>query len=137
MKRKIFYSLHREKGIKRCVEHNGFETEVDGVKFNVYVRKDGVVYIIDPKTGYSVFAYDYIDGWNGKDEIPKKHKLVKNGIVQLKGKPEILENLKKEKETETYRILQQIFKTYKKAADLEKRLEREEARRRQQDSHRE
>ena len=56
MKRKVFYTIHREKCGLKIEEKSGFDIMAGGRMFNAYRNENGTVYIIDPESGRSVFA---------------------------------------------------------------------------------
>lgn len=103
-------------------EHDGFEFQIDGIKFNAYKGKDGIVHIIEPETGRSILQYDYL---GEMDDLPSELEMVTAARDRLAGEHEKLTILKEKKGTESYRLMSLIFKAYKRGANLEKRLKEE------------
>lgn len=120
MKRKVFYSMVEKDKITGIKKRDGYKLNINGEKFNAFKSKtDGMVYIIDPKSGIALIKYH--PDWNGN--IPTvlelidqaKEKLVKSGI---------LEKWKEMRKRESYQLAVEMFETYKRAESLmEKRKE--------------
>ncbi len=132
IKRKMFYSVVQENNIVGLRKQDGYEIEVDGIKFNAYKSMiDGRVYILDPKNGIAVFIYsDDTDVLSHHDPVEKaKDEFVKRGVF---------ERWKEKCDTESYQLTNKMFNAYKKAESLRERqkelVQREiEENRRQQD----
>ena len=132
IKRKMFYSVVQENNIVGLRKQDGYEIEVDGIKFNAYKSMiDGRVYILDPKNGIAVFIYsDDTDVLSHHDPAEKaKDEFVKRGVF---------ERWKEKCDTESYQLTNKMFNAYKKAESLRERqkelVQREiEENRRQQD----
>lgn len=133
IKRKMFYSVVQENNIVGLRKQDGYEIEVDGIKFNAYKSMiDGRVYILDPKNGIAVFIYsDDTDVLPHHDPVEKaKDEFVKRGVF---------ERWKEKCDTESYQLTNKMFNAYKKAESLRERqkelVQREiEENRRQQDN---
>lgn len=133
IKRKMFYSVVQENNIVGLRKQDGYEIEVDGIKFNAYKSMiDGRVYILDPKNGIAVFIYsDDTDVLSHHDHVEKaKDEFVKRGVF---------ERWKEKCDTESYQLTNKMFNAYKKAESLRERqkelVQREiEENRRQQDN---
>ena len=69
----MFYSVVQENNIVGLRKQDGYEIEVDGIKFNAYKSMiDGRVYILDPKNGIAVFIYsDDTDVLSHHDPVEK------------------------------------------------------------------
>lgn len=124
MQRKIFYSTIQKDGITGIRKQDGYELKIDGEKFNAYTRTDDRVYILDPRNGIALIAYDYQE-WN--EDIPidielidkAKEKLIKSGI---------LKKWKEKKKKESYQLTIQMFEAYKKAEFLREKQQEVEHR---------
>lgn len=133
IKRKMFYSVVQENNIVGLRKQDGYEIEVDGIKFNAYKNMiNGRVYILDPKNGIAVFIYsDDTDVLPHHDLVEKaKDEFVKRGVFEI---------WKEKCDTESYQLTNEMFNAYKKAESLRERqkelAQREiEENRRQQDN---
>ena len=64
MKRKVFYSMVEKDKITGIKKRDGYKLNINGEKFNAFKSKtDGMVYIIDPKSGIALIKYH--PDWNG------------------------------------------------------------------------
>lgn len=125
MKRQIFYSMWRKDGITGVKECDGFVFLVDGMKFNAYKGKDEIIHIIDPMTGMSILQYDYLSEMDDMDDTPSELEMVKAARKRLERECEKITILEKKRDTESYRLMSRIFRTYQKGAKLEKRMQEE------------
>lgn len=114
IKRKIFYSLVTDSvsGVSGLKKQDGYEINIDGIKFDAYKNKDyGRVYILDPKNGLAVFIHNCDMQNLPQIELIEKAKeeFVKKGVFK---------NWKAIKEKESYKLTNKIFAAYKKAESL-------------------
>lgn len=115
MKRKMFYSVVREKDIVGLRKQDGYEITVDGIRFNAYISNiDDRVYILDPKNGISIFAY------SDDADILLHHELIEKAKDEFM-KQEIFEKWKEMRNKESYRLTFKMFNAYKKAELLRER----------------
>lgn len=114
IKRKIFYSVIRADGITGIKEQNGYELQIDGETFNAYhSMRDSRVYIIDPKNGLALQIYDVDESEDELSEI----KLIEKAKEKLL-QSETLSRWKEKRDNESYRLLERMFKAYKRAESL-------------------
>ena len=134
IQRKIFYSVIQVDGIVCSRKQDGYELQIDGEKFNAYQSKrEGRVYILDPKNGLALKIYDVGENEDELSEIElierAKDKLIQSGA---------LSKWKEKRGNESYRLKIEMFKAYKKAELLREKLRETERReiedRRQQDN---
>lgn len=112
IKRKMFYSVIQKDDIVGLREQDGYEIDVDGIKFNAYKRMiDDRVYILDPKNGIAVFIYsDDTDILTPHKSVEKaKDEFIKRGIF---------ERWKEKCDKESYQLTNKMFNAYKKAESL-------------------
>lgn len=114
MKRTLFHSIIRIKNGMAIIEHDGFEFELNGRKFNAYRAEYGAVCIIDPETGRSLFDYEADD----KLDV----EAVRTTIDVLKRKDNLLDSFEKTTNTERYKTYKEMFKAFETGWALEEKL---------------
>lgn len=133
IKRKIFYSVIQENNIVGLRKQDGYEIEVDGIKFNAYKSMiDDRVYILDPKNGIAVFVY------SDDTDVLLHHELVEKAKDEFV-KRGVFERWKEKCDMESYQMANKMFNAYKREESLRERqkelVQREiEENRRQQDN---
>lgn len=115
IEKKMFYSVIQENSIVGLRKQDGYEIEVDGIKFNAY--KSAIyekVYILDPKNGIAVFIYndDTDDSLNHELVEKAKDEFVKRGDF---------ERWKEKRNMKSYKLANKMFNAYKKAESLRER----------------
>lgn len=114
IKRKIFYSVIQADGIIGIKKQDGYEIQIDRETLNAYhSMKDSRVYIIDPKNGIALQIYDVDESEDELFEIELIEK-AKEKLLQS----ETLSRWKEKRENESYRLLEKMFKAYKRAESL-------------------
>lgn len=114
IKRKIFYSVIQADGITGIKKQDGYELQIDGEKFNAYhSMRDSRVYIIDPKNGVALQICDVDEREDELSEIELIEK-AKEKLLQS----ETLSRWKEKRDNESYRLLERMFKAYKRAESL-------------------
>lgn len=114
IKRKIFYSVIQADGITGIRKQDGYELQIDGETFNAYhSMRDDRVYILDPKNGIALQIYDADESEDELSEIELIEK-AKEKLLQS----ETLSRWKKKRDNESYRLLERMFKAYKRAESL-------------------
>ena len=114
IKRKIFYSVIQADGITGIRKQDGYELKIDGEKFNAYhSMRDDRVYILDPKNGIALQIYDVDESEDELSEIELIEK-AKEKLLQS----ETLSRWKEKRDNESYRLLERMFKAYKRAESL-------------------
>lgn len=114
IKRKIFYSVIKADGITGIRKQDGYELQIDGETFNAYhSMRDDRVYILDPKNGIALQIYDADESEDELSEIELIEK-AKEKLLQS----ETLSRWKEKRDNESYRLLERIFKAYKRAESL-------------------
>lgn len=115
IRRKLFYSTIQTDGITGIKKQYGYELRIDGELFNAYYsEKDNRVYIIDPKNGIALHVYDEDEN---EDEL-----LLEIDLIE-KAKEKFLQSAnlsrwKEKRDNESYRLLEKMFKAYKRAESL-------------------
>lgn len=112
MKRKVFYTIHREKCGLKIEEKSGFDIMAGGRMFNAYRNENGTVYIIDPESGRSVFA-------RNRDELSEveaiesvREELIENDFV--------MEAVEKKMQTKDYMRMTEVFRMLKQGIEMER-----------------
>lgn len=114
IKRKIFYSVIQADGVTGIKKQDGYELQIDGEKFNAYhSMRDSRVYIIDPKNGVALQICDVDESEDELSEIELIEK-AKEKLLQS----ETLSRWKEKRDNESYRLLERMFKAYKRAESL-------------------
>lgn len=114
IKRKIFYSVIQADGITGIKKQDGYELQIDGETFNAYhSMRDDRVYILDPKNGIALQIYDVDESEDELSEIELIEK-AKEKLLQS----ETLSRWKEKRDNESYRLLERMFKAYKRAESL-------------------
>lgn len=114
IKRKIFYSVIQADGITGIKKQDGYELKIDGETFNAYhSMRNGRVYILDPKNGIALQIYDVDESEDELSEIELIEK-AKEKLLQS----ETLSRWKEKRDNESYRLLERMFKAYKRAESL-------------------
>lgn len=112
IKRKMFYSVVQENNVVGLRQRDGYEIEVDGIKFNAYKSMiDGRVYILDPKNGIAVFIYD-----DDTDDL-LQHEIVEKAKDEFV-KRRVFEKWKEKSGMGSYQLTNKMFNAYKKAESL-------------------
>ena len=115
IKRKIFYSVIQADGITGIRKQDGYELQIDGETFNAYhSMRDDRIYILDPKNGIALQIYDV-------DENEDELLLEIDPIEKAKEKLFFfftLSRWKEKRDNESYRLLERMFKAYKRAESL-------------------
>lgn len=88
--------------------------QIDGETFNAYhsMRNDRV-YILDPKNGIALQIYDVDES---EDELSEIELIEKEKEKLLQS--ETLSRWKEKRDNESYRLLERMFKAYKRAESL-------------------
>ena len=90
--------------------------QIDGETFNAYhSMRDDRVYILDPKNGITLQIYDVDESEDELSEIELIEK-AKEKLLQS----EKLSRWKEKRDNESYRLLERMFKAYKRAESLRK-----------------
>ena len=114
-KRKIFYSVIQADGITGIRKQDGYELQIDGETFNAYhSMRDDRIYILDPKNGIALQIYDVDEN---EDELLLEIDLIEKAKEKLL-QSETLSRWKEKRDNESYRLLERMFKAYKRAESL-------------------
>lgn len=114
IKRKVFYSVIQKDEIVGVRKQDGYELQIDGETFNAYhSMRDGRVYIIDPKNGAALQIYDADENEDELSEIELIER-AKEKLLQS----ETLSRWKEKRDNKSYRLLERMFKAYKRAESL-------------------
>ena len=115
IKRKIFYSVIQADGITGIRKQDGYELQIDGETFNAYhSMRDDRIYILDPKNGIALQIYDVDEN---EDELLLEIDLIEKAKEKLL-QSETLSRWKENRDNESYRLLERMFKAYKRAESL-------------------
>ena len=115
IKRKIFYSVIQADGITGIRKQDGYELQIDGETFNAYhSMRDDRIYILDPKNGIALQIYDVDEN---EDELLLEIDLIEKAKEKLL-QSETLSRWKEKRDNESYRLLERMFKAYKRAESL-------------------
>lgn len=115
IKRKIFYSVIQADGITGIKKQDGYEFKIDGETFNAYhSMRDDRIYILDPKNGIALQIYDVDEN---EDELLLEIDLIEKAKEKLL-QSETLSRWKEKRDNESYRLLERMFKAYKRAESL-------------------
>ena len=115
IKRKIFYSVIQADGITGIRKQDGYELQIDGETFNAYhSMRDDRIYILDPKNGIALHIY-HVD--ENEDELLLEIDLIEKAKEKLL-QSETLSRWKEKRDNESYRLLERMFKAYKRAESL-------------------
>ena len=115
IKRKIFYSVIQADGITGIRKQDGYELQIDGETFNAYhSMRDDRIYILDPKNGIALQIYDVDEN---DDELVLEIDLIEKAKEKLL-QSETLSRWKEKRDNESYRLLERMFKAYKRAESL-------------------
>lgn len=115
IKRKIFYSVIQVDGITGIRKQDGYELQIDGETFNAYhSMRDDRIYILDPKNGIALQIYDVDEN---EDELLLEIDLIEKAKEKLL-QSETLSRWKEKRDNESYRLLERMFKAYKRAESL-------------------
>ena len=115
IKRKIFYSVIQADGITGIRKQDGYELQIDGETFNAYhSMRDDRIYILDPKNGIALQIYDVDEN---EDELFLEIDLIEKAKEKLL-QSETLSRWKEKRDNESYRLLERMFKAYKRAESL-------------------
>lgn len=123
MKRKTFYSMFEYKGVTGVKKREGYEISAYGMKFNAYKSTEGIVHIVEPKTGLSIFKKDCYDETRETNDFVGTYEYIiaaKEEFEKRNLEARILELMK----TEEYQTLTRIFEAYKKGKRLEEKLKK-------------
>jgi hypothetical protein len=120
IKRKIFYSMVEIDKIVGLRENDGFEFEIDGVRFNAYKSKvDEKIYIIDADSGVAISSYKP-SCLSEKGNRAFDFELVRNAKEKF-SKSEILKKWKESRNNGSYQLIVETFKAYERAEFLRER----------------
>lgn len=115
IKRKIFYSVIQVDGITGIRKQDGYELQIDGETFNAYhSMRDDRIYILDPKNGIALQIYDVDEN---EDELLLEIDLIEKAKEKLL-QSETLSRWKEKRDNESCRLLERMFKAYKRAESL-------------------
>lgn len=119
MKGKVFYTLIHKRNFSGIKQVEGYEFAINGNKFYGYISSESnKAYIIDPETGLSIYDYPIVEECQGINTI-------KYAIDRLTEDGYILEAFEKERDTEKYGLMQETFRSYLHASELEEKLRTE------------
>ena len=114
-KKKMFYSVIQADGITGIRKQDGYELQIDGETFNAYhSMRDDRIYILDPKNGIALQIYDVDEN---EDELLLEIDLIEKAKEKLL-QSETLSRWKEKRDNESYRLLERMFKAYKRAESL-------------------
>lgn len=117
-KRKYFYTLQKQKGVKGVRKECGYELEIATKKFYGYVSADQTVYIIDPRNGIAIMSCDtalICDNEILREE--KEIECIKYAAKRVIEK-DIFERLKEKEKKKSYKLTIKAFKAFVKAETL-------------------
>ena len=115
MKRKVFFTLIHKRDFTGIKQVDGFEFSIKNIEFYGYVDTEkNKVYIIDPKTGRSVYDLPVFDDYRGINAI-------KYTVDSLKEDEHTLEAFELKRHTEKYKLMKKAFNSFLRGAELEKR----------------
>ena len=115
MERKVFFTLIHKRDFTAIKQVDGFEFSIKNIEFYGYVDTEkNKVYIIDPKTGRSVYDLPVFDDYRGINAI-------KYTVDSLKEDEHTLEAFELKRHTEKYKLMKKAFNSFLRGAELEKR----------------
>ena len=115
MKKKIFYTLQKQKGVRGVRKECGYELEIATRKFYGYVSAYKIVHIIDPRNGITIMSCD--TALICDDEILREEKEIECIKYAAKRVIEkgIFERLKEKEKKKSYKLTIKAFKAFVKA----------------------
>ena len=115
MKRKVFFTLIHKRNFIGVKQVDGFEFIINNTEFYGDVDNEkNKAYIIDPKTGRSIYDLPVFDDYQGINAI-------KYTVDSLKEDEHTLEAFELKRHTEKYELMEKSFDSLLHGAELEKR----------------
>lgn len=115
MKRKVFFTLIHKRDFTGIKQVDGFEFSIKNIEFYGYVDNEkNKVYIIDPKTGRSVYDLPVFDDCQEINAI-------KYTVDRLIEDEHILKAFELKRHAEKYELMKEVFNFFLRGAELEKK----------------
>lgn len=116
MERKVFFTLIHKRGFTGVKQVDGFKFGINDHELYGYVDDEkNNVYIIDPKTGRSVYNLPNFCEYQGINAI-------KHAVDSLIEDKHILEAFESKRHTEKYELMKEVFNFFSHGAELEEKM---------------